>query len=302
MNLQYLETFVAVAKHLSFSKAAQALNLTQPAVSKHIAILEAHYGVRLINRSSRHVELTEAGHALHRYAGEILNLMASAAQEVSSFGDTVKGHLHIGASTIPGQYVLPAFLKEFGRRHPEVTIRLDITNTGSVVQQLLQETVTLGAVGAPVDDRRITVVPFAADELVLIIPADHPLAGRPEISPARLAGERILWREPRSGTRYQVEHLLTAAGIDPASFTAAGEFGSTEAIIAAVEASLGMSFVSRWAAEKARRGGRVAVAAISGTPLRRRLYLVHLRDRVLSPAVRAFLNMAREKWDAQNEG
>lgn len=295
MNLNYLETFVAVANHQSFSRAARALNLTQPAVSKHIAILEAAYGARLISRSSRRVELTEAGQALYRYATEILDLMARAARDVSSFGKTIKGHLHIGASTIPGQYVLPAVLKEFGRRYPAVTIHLDITNTGSVVRQLLQETVQVGAVGAPVDHPRIAALPFGADELVLILPADHPLAAMGEIPAELLAGERVLWREPRSGTRHEVEHLLAEAGIDPASFIRAGEFGSTEAIIAAVEAGLGLSFVSRWAAEKALRGGKAVMASIAGIPLTRQLYLIYLRDRILSPAAQAFLNVATGK-------
>lgn len=297
MNLSYLETFVTVANHRSFSGAARALNLTQPAVSKHIAVLEAIYGARLINRSSRRVELTEAGQALYRYAVEILDLMARAARDVSSFGQTIKGHLHIGASTIPGQYVLPAVLKEFGRRYPAVTIHLDITNTGSVVRQLLQETIQVGAVGAPVDHPRIAALPFAVDELVVLLPADHPLAAAKEIPPEHLAGQRVVWREPRSGTRHEVEHLLTEAGIDPASFIRAGEFGSTEAVIAAVEAGLGLSFVSRWAAEKALRGGKVVMAGIAGTPLKRRLYLIHLRDRILSPAAQAFLNVAAAKQE-----
>jgi len=295
VNPNYLETFVAVANHRSFSRAARALNLTQPAVSKHIAVLEAAYGARLINRSSRRVELTEAGQALYGYATEILDLLARAARDVSSYGKTIKGHLHIGASTIPGQYVLPAVLREFGRRHPAVTIHLDITNTGSVVRQLLQETVQVGAVGAPVDHPRIAAVPFASDELVLLLPADHPLAAMGEIPPELLAGERVIWREPSSGTRHEVEHLLTRAGIDPGSFIRAGEFGSTEAVIAAVEAGLGLSFVSRWAAEKALRGGKAAMAAIAGTPLTRRLYLIHLRDRTLSPAAQAFLSVAAAK-------
>ncbi|MDP3050686.1 MAG: LysR family transcriptional regulator, partial [Eubacteriales bacterium] len=152
MNLNYLETLVAVARYRSFSHAAHTLNLTQPAVSKHISLLEQHYGIELVSRTSRRVELTDAGQVLYNYSVQLLDTMARAYEDVRSFAGEIKGTLNIGASTIPGHYVLPPLLGRFASAYPDVKVSLEIANTGKITARLREEAIHIGAVGAPVKE------------------------------------------------------------------------------------------------------------------------------------------------------
>lgn len=289
MNLNYLETLIAVARHLNFSQAARALNLTQPAVSKHISLLEQHYGVRLVNRTSRRVKLTDAGQVLYDYAVELMDTVHRAYEDVSSFSGKIKGRLRIGASTIPGHYILPFLIGEFTRAFPGVQPSLVISNTGKVTAMLREDAIHIGAVGAPVTDDDIACLPFAQDELVLAVPAGHRFDGRTEIDPSELAGERLVSREPQSGTRKVIEKWLTGAGIGPDTFVSAGEFGSTEAVLAAVEAGLGISFVSRWPVARAGQG-KIRTPGVRGLAIKRGLYLIYARNRVITRPTQAFID------------
>lgn len=290
MNLNYLETLVAVAEQKSFSRAAAALNLTQPAVSKHIAYLEAYYGTTLVNRTSRRVELTEAGAVLYRYARHVLEMMARARDEVDASATAVRGRLTIGASTIPGHYVLPRLIGDFNRSYPEVAISVEIAGTGKVIRMLLDDSVHLGAVGALIQDERLNFIPFARDEIVLAVPRHHPLAGCKTVAPQAVAREKLVWREEQSGTRRVVENALLAAGVRPEELHITAELGSTEAILAAVEAGLGISFISRLAAEGRARAGTVSLVRLQGAPFTRHLYLVHLQSRPLTRPAAAFID------------
>ncbi len=290
MNLNYMETLVAVARYHSFSQAAQALSLTQPAVSKHIALLEQHYGVQLVNRTSRRVELTDAGRVLYDYAVQIIDAVNRAYEDVSSFSGEIKGRLRIGASTIPGHYILPPLIGEFSKRFPGVKPSLEISNTGKITALLHKEAINIGAVGAPVADDNIACEPFAEDELVLAVPVGHRFDRRAEIEPSELAGERLVSREPQSGTRRVIEQWLTAAGIGLDTFAPAGEFGSTEAVLAAVEAGLGISFVSRWSVARAREMGKIWTLSVRGFSIKRSLYLIYARNRVITRPTQAFID------------
>lgn len=293
MNLNYLETFVMVAKHKSFSRAAKALSLTQPAVSKHIAMLETHYGTKLVNRTSRRVELTDAGIVLYHFAGRIIAITQRAKEEISSFAEDVKGRLAIGASTIPGHYVLPRMISKFKELYPLVDVSLEVSNTGKIVNRLHEEAIHVGVVGAPVDCVEINCTAFMSDELVLVIPAGHPLSSRKELVADDLVGEKLIVREQDSGTRRVIEEKLTAAGVPLDSIPIAGEFGSTESVLAAVEAGLGISFVSRWAAEKAALSGRVELRTLKDVNMSRNLYLIYPKDRILSRPTHAFISFVK---------
>ncbi|MBO8127789.1 MAG: LysR family transcriptional regulator [Peptococcaceae bacterium] len=295
MNLSYLETFITVARLQSFSLAAKALNLTQPAVSKHIALLENHYGIKLIDRSSRRVELTEAGETLLRYAQQVVDTLQAAEAKLHSFAIGVRGKLVIGASTIPGHYVMPGLISTYQRRYPHVKTYLEVSGTGHIVARLLEGAISIGAVGAPVEHPHIASQPFAVDEIVLIAPPQYRLAQKTSLEPSDLVGERIVWREKTSGTRQVVETKLAEAGINPRDLQNAGEFGSTEAVVAAVSAGAGMSFVSRYAAERAARDGRVQIVPLENVSLERPLYLIYPRERLLSPPAQAFLNFVQSR-------
>lgn len=294
MNLNWLKTFVTLAETRSFSRTARELNLTQPAVSKHIAALESLFGTKLFDRSRRSVTLTEAGNALLPYAQKILTALVAATEEISSFAATVKGTLIIGASTIPGHYVLPPLIQRFRHQYPEVTVNLQIADTGQIVQRVLAGDLLLGAVGALKPLPALEAIPFAEDEIVLVLPENHPLAQNPTLDPTLLSELEFVWRERESGTRHVVEKELEKAGINPANLKIVAELSTTEAVLAAVEAGMGASFVSRRAAEKRARNGLLTLHRLHGVPLTRKLYLVHLRNRFLPPPVTAFIDFARQ--------
>ncbi len=290
MNLNYLETLIAVARYQSFSRAAQNLNLTQPAVSKHISLLEQHYGIQLVSRTSRRVELTDAGQVLYNYALQMADTMGRAYEDVRSFTGEIKGSLNIGASTIPGHYVLPPLLGRFAARYPEVKVSLEIANTGKITGRLRENAIHIGAVGAPVEDEGIACQAFAEDEIVLAVPVGHPFADRMEVSPSDLIGQRMVSREKQSGTRRIIEESLRRNNIPPDVFRTAGEFGSTEAVLAAVEAGLGLSFVSRWSVQRAEELDKVWTIRVKNLSIRRSLYLIYARDRVVTRPTQAFLD------------
>ncbi|MEW6574504.1 MAG: selenium metabolism-associated LysR family transcriptional regulator [Bacillota bacterium] len=295
MNLNWFKTFVSIAHTGSFSRTARDLNLTQPAVSKHVAGLESLYGVQLIDRSRRSLTLTEAGSALLPFAQNILATVEQAAQEIASFSDILKGRLAIGASTIPGEYVLPQIIRRFRKQYPQVSINLEIADTGKISRRVIEDNLSLGAVGALKSVNGLKAIPFAEDELVLVLPPDHPLARKKVVGASALIGQDIVWRESGSGTRQTVEEGLRNAGIDLENLRIVAEIGSTEAVLAAVEAGMGISFVSRWAAEDRVKNGRLVMRCMQGLPLNRTLYLIHPANRALPRTVKAFIDFVAQK-------
>lgn len=295
MNLDWFKTFVSIANTRSFSRTARDLSLTQPAVSKHVAGLEGLYGIQLIDRSRRCVTLTEAGLALLPFAQKVLATVEEAAQEIESFGKVVKGILTIGASTVPGEYVLPQIIRRFRKTYPQVNISLEIADTGKIIRRVLEDNLSLGAVGALKSVKGLKAVPFAEDELVLILPPNHPLARRKALGAPALMGKEIVWRESNSGTRQIIEKELRSAGITLNDLRITAEIGSTKAVIAAVEAGMGISFVSRWAAEDRMKSGRLVMRRIQGLSLNRTLYLIYPSNRALPRPVNAFLDFVTQK-------
>ncbi|OLN33202.1 selenium metabolism-associated LysR family transcriptional regulator [Desulfosporosinus metallidurans] len=284
MNLIRLQTLVMVARSGSISKAARELNLTQPAVTKHIQSLEEYYGKTLIDRSARETVLTEEGRLLYRYALEALRLMDEAETALSKMSKTVQGSLRIGASSIPGQYILPLALGEFIQNYPEVDIVVEMGDTGQITRLVLENKVDLGLVGNPVKERQLECYPCAEDELVLILPLNHPLAQVEEISAADLCGEKMVWREIGSGTRKTVEGWLAQAGVELGEKRGNLELGSTGAVVAAVEAGLGLSIVSIWAVVRPLTWKTLAVRRLKDLSMKRRLYVIRSTQNTRRPA------------------
>jgi DNA-binding transcriptional LysR family regulator len=295
MNLDWIRTFGTVARRRSFSRTARELNLSQPAVSKHIAALEAVYGVKLIDRSHRSVNLTEAGVALLPIALRILETIEEAGREMDSYVNNVKGALLIGASTIPGQYVLPQIIRRFRQQYPLVNISLEIADSGIIYWQVLENKLVLGAVGALQEAPGVQAVAFADDELLLVMPVGHPLAGRKSVNPPAVLNHEIIGRERGSGTRSVLEAGLKSAGISPKDLRTVVEMGSTEAALAAVEAGIGLSFVSRWAAEQRAKNGLLVLRRVKGLNLKRQLYLIYAANRFLPRPVQAFIEFAARR-------
>jgi DNA-binding transcriptional LysR family regulator len=291
LDISLLETFTLVADMGSFSAAARRLGITQPAVSLQIKSLEKELAASLIDRSGGKVLLTPAGRTAYAHAKKILADRELMISDIPRATGRVAGQLLLGASTIPGEYLLPPVLSEFRKMHPEVSISLEIRDSGGVLEKLRLEEIELGFTGAnPGDD--VAHRRFGEDRLVLITPPHHPLSTKRKVSVKALLGERYVNRRAGSGTRAKVESVITKHGIDPDELDVVAEMGTTQAVISAVQAGMGISMVSRKAAEFPARSGLIAMKGLSGVDLAREFFVVYSDQRPLSVAADAFLKTA----------
>lgn len=285
MQLKQLEIFSQVARLRSFSKAAEALYLTQPTISAHMAALEDELGVRLVVRSTKQLRLTAAGRVLSRYAAEILGLCQRAAQDVRTAASSISGTLSIAASTVPSQYLLPRVLPLLRQRYPEVFFQVRQGDSGQVTQWMAENGAELGLVGAPVQRTGLLCVPFFTERLVIVTPnAPEYRALGGQMSPEVLRRAPFLVREPGSGTRKQSEQYLKGVGLDPKNLTLAAQLESTESILQGVKNGLGVSILSGCAAQEAAGEGKILVFAPDSPLLERQFYLIYRRSSPLSPA------------------
>ncbi len=266
-----LKVFRTVAQHLNFRKAAEYLFLTQPAITLQIKALEDDLGVRLFDRSANRVSLTRQGSLLLGYANKIATLASEAEQELGAEHGTVSGQLSLGSSTTIAQYVLPRLLGAFLDEHPRVQFSLHSGNTGEIVQLLLDDKLSVGVIEGPARARGIRAEPFMQDELVLIT---SPAFESDRMSRDQLLGSNLLMREHGSGSRRVVELALEKAGLKLKSFKKAMDLDSTEAIKSAVEAGLGIGFVSRWSISKELELGVLKTAEVAGLRIARHFSLV----------------------------
>ena len=266
-----LKVFRAVAEHLNFHKAAEQLFLTQPAVTLQIQALENDLGVRLFDRAGGKISLTAQGSILLGYANKVAQLVAEAERELDGGDGKVSGELPLGVSTTIAQYVLPRLLGAFLEEHPHVQFSLHSGNTSQIVQFLLEGKVSLGLIEGPSRERGVRTEPFMEDELVLITPRSYE---SDQLSRSQLAQSSLLMREHGSGTRHVIEKALEKAGFKLKSFKNVMDLDSTEAIKSAVEAGLGVAFVSRWAISKELELGTLKLAKVAGLRIAREFTLI----------------------------
>jgi len=266
-----LKVFRAVAERLNFRKAAEHLLLTQPAVTLQIQALEKDLGVRLFDRTAGRIALTRQGTILLGYANKAASLVAEAERELGGDGADVSGELSFGVSTTIAQYVLPRLLRAFLDEHPHVQFLLRSGNTSEIVQLLLDEKVSVGLIEGPARERGVRAEPFMEDELVLITGREFPSE---RLSRAQLLTCTLLMREQGSGSRRVVENALEKAGLKLKSFQKVIGLDSTEAIKSAVEAGLGVGFVSRWAVLKEVELGTLKSAQVGGLRITRSFSLI----------------------------
>lgn len=290
MELKYIEIFCTVVELKSFSKAAQALSLTQPTISIHIKALEDEFATRLLDRMGRTVTPTREGEILYRYAREIVNLKESARQALESITETIRGKLMIGASTIPGEYILPRYLARFRIAYPDVYPSLRIEDSNDIHERVLSGEVDLGVIGTAVKDKNIVTQKFLEDELILIAPPAHD---GPALRESDLAGLPMLAREAGSGSRRSFEDHLKASGIDVDRLSIVAEIGSTQALIQAVKEGMGLAVTSRVAVEDDIRQGLLKSVRIKGFPIRRHFYIITHRLRFQSRICRTFIDFLK---------
>ena len=271
-----LVVFRAVAEQLSFRKAAEELYLTQPAVSLQIKALEEDLGVQLFNRTGAHITLTATGKVLLNYCEQVKTLFGHAEQEIAALSGEHAGQLALGASTTIAQYVLPGLLGEFCREHPRVHPTLISGNTEHIVEAVEKQKIALGFIEGPARSRDVKTELFLEDELLPIVSTAHEWAERNSVSCSEIASIPLLMRERGSGTRHVIEMALKREGVNRSSLHIVMELDSTEAIKSAVEAGLGIGFVSRWAiAKDLRLDNSFKIVEIEGVRIKRQFLFAY---------------------------
>jgi DNA-binding transcriptional LysR family regulator len=294
MDTRQLAAFCAVVEKRSFSQAAERLGVTQPAVSLQVRALEERLGQRLIDRSGRRVEPTEAGLRVYSNAKRLLQLEEQLIAEVAGGDDTeLGGTLAIGASTGPGAHLVPLLLCEFQRRHPHVRIALSIFDTYAVIDKVAARELELGVVGALRRHRSLTFDPLVSDEIVLAVPPGHPAAGG-KLTLEQLREEELISMQEGAGVRQVIEQELRRGGLPARDLEPRLELGLQESVKSAVAGGYGVAFISRTAIEGELAAGTLAVARVQGLEPRRQIWVVRSRGRPPTRALEAFLGFAAE--------
>jgi DNA-binding transcriptional LysR family regulator len=268
--------FAAVVAEGSFSAAARRLGLTQPAISLQVRGLEEHFGRALLERSGRAVRLTDAGQQAHEHALRLLSLLSDMESAIRSQGEGPAGRLHVGASTTPGECLLPLVLAAFRARYPQVQLAVEVTDTAVVLERLVKHQYDVGLVGGIAHTERLEFVPFAADELALVAPPGHPVTRAGEVSPDELRRHAFVFREEGSGTRAAAERALEQAGVT--GLPVVSVLGSGESVKRAVAAGAGLAFISACALAD-HDADRLVVVPVRGLRVRRQLYVALNRHR-----------------------
>lgn len=288
LDISLLETFMLVADLGSFSGAARRLGLTQPAVSFQVKALEKELGASLIDRSHGKVLLTPAGRTAYTHARKILADREEMIADIPRTTGEVSGVLRIGASTVPGEWLLPRFFASFKERYPRVTVCQDISESEQVIRMVRDEKVELGFVGME-PDAGLKVRKFAEDRLMAVLPRDHALATKKAVALEELSKQPWVVRSSSSGTRKRARRAFLSVGIDEDTMDIVAELGSSQAVMSAVAAGMGVAMVSSLAAEPAASSGIIAAVEVSGADLSRTFYAICSAERPLSRAAEQFL-------------
>lgn len=290
MDIRKLEVFRKVVELKSFTKAAEAALLSQPTVSEHIRSLEEELGLKLVDRLGREASPTPVGRLLYQYAVRLTQLQQEALQAIARFNGALSGEVRIGASTIPGSYILPRLLATFCRTFPDVKPVLRISDSRAIASQVLEGTVDLGLVGAIWNERGLEWMPLFADPLVLAVRPGHPLASRSSLPVAELLNHPMVLREQGSGTRKVVARILEQQGHRESDLREAATLGSNEAVREAVKAGIGLAVLSARSIAQDLRSGDLAAVPLDDAAAKRPISLIRRKNRELSPVAAAFLD------------
>jgi DNA-binding transcriptional LysR family regulator len=298
MDTRQLAAFCAVVERKSFSQAAERLGVTQPAVSLQIRSLEQRLGRQLLDRSGRRVEPTEAGRRLYASAQRVLAAEEHLLEELDAEDEgAITGTLELGASTGPGGTVVPLLLCEFQEQHPDVGVRLTVSDTQTVVDRVAGRELELGIVGAGRRHRGVAFEPFFRDEVVLACPADHRFAGK-TVSLDDLKGEKLIVMQEGAGVRQVIEDELRKAGMRLRDLDVRLELGLQESVRSAVLAGHGIAFISRLAIEADLAAGGITTARVRALDPVREIFLARATGRSETRAARAFVAFAQDRLPA----
>ena len=295
ITLPQLRAFAAVARHRHFTRAANSLLVAQPSVSYQVRELERELGVRLVEVVGRRVYLTDSGERLAERATALLNELDDIEREMREHGLGSVGRLRLGATRTVGGYALPPVLASFRKAHPHIDLQVTISNTRDVEHMLLARSLDLGVVEWKVTSPELASHPLRRDALVLVAPPDHPLTLRDRVDLAQLRGETFVMREQGSGTRALAEQAL---GQILPEIQIGLELDQPEAIARAVEAGMGLAFISEVIVARQLQSGSLRALNVEGVDLWRSFSLVFLRARPASPSMRAFQTYIEQAWTA----
>ncbi|MDQ2982984.1 MAG: LysR family transcriptional regulator [Actinomycetota bacterium] len=293
MDTRQLLAFCAVVERKSFSRAAERLGVTQPAVSLQIRSLEKRLGQKLLDRSGRRVEPTEAGRRLYQGAQRILILEEQVLQELEGVdAGELHGRLEIGASTGPGGLVLSLLLCEFQHENPEMRVAMSVFDTQTVVERVAERELELGVVGASRRHRGVTFEPFFEDEVVLAVPPGHRFAGK-SVTLAELQEEPLILMQEGAGVRQMIEDALRKQDKSLRDLEVHLELGLQESVRTAVQAGHGVTFISSATIKPDLKSGALASAKVRGLDLKRQISLARATGRAPTRAAVAFVDYAR---------
>jgi len=287
-----LQVFHTVARLLSFTKAAESLHMTQPAVTFQVRQLEEHFNTRLFDRTHNRISLTDAGKRVFVYADRIFELYGEMENGVRELTGEISGALTIGASTTIADYMLPTLLGDFNARYPEVAIHLKVSNSDGIVSMVESNAIDLGVVESPVGNKNLVVETCKQDQLVAIVPRGHPLAKERQIHFSALLDYPFICREEGSGTRDVINGYLDELPDCAAGLKVSMELGSPEAVKGAVEAGMGVSVVSRATVQKELRLGTLVTLTLD-PPLVRPFSFVHQKQKFKLRVMEELLEFAR---------
>ncbi|MFO7604154.1 MAG: LysR family transcriptional regulator [Gammaproteobacteria bacterium] len=286
MNVTFrqLKVFAAVARHLSFTRAARELHLSQPAVSMQIKQLEDTAGISLFEQIGKKIYLTEAGQEMYHYSRSIAQQLVEIEEVLAQLKGVSRGHLSIAVAST-ANYFATRLLAAFAKSYAGVSFSLDVTNRASLLRQLEQNECDLVVMGKPPEDMDLVTEAFMENPLVVIAPPDHPLAGQQGISMQRLQEETFVVREPGSGTRIAMERFFDEQGFE---LKTGMEMTSNEAIKQAVEAGLGLGIVSIHTLTLELEARHLVLLDVEKFPILRHWYVVYRQGKRLSPVAEAF--------------
>ena len=287
-----LQVFHTVARLLSFTKAAESLHMTQPAVTFQVRQLEEYFNTRLFDRTHNRISLTAAGERVYEYASQIFDLYAKMDNAVRDMTGEISGVLIIGASTTIAEYMLPALLGDFKKQYPDVNVHLKVSNSDGIVSMVENNDIDLGVVEAPVMNKNLVVEQCRNDRLVAIVHPTHELADKRQVKVKDLVTYAYIAREEGSGTREVIEEYLSGTGMKPADLSISMELGSPEAIKGAVEAGMGVSIVSEVTIHKELQLGTLVSLELD-PPLERPFSFVHQKQKFRQRAMDELLEFAR---------
>jgi DNA-binding transcriptional LysR family regulator len=290
MEMRRLEIFCKVVEFASFTKAAEALSLSQPTVSEHLKMLEEFFGEKLIDRLGREVLPTPAGRVFYQYAKNIVQLRDESVKALQQFKGHLAGSLTLGASTIPGTYLLPKVIGNFKSKYPAIKIVVKIADSAEIVNLILEGTIECGFIGSTWNDKRVLIEEISYDELVLAVHKGHRWSLQKQIQLQELIGEPFIIREQGSGTRKEMINIMENCGFASSRLNIVAEMGSTEAIKQGIIAGIGVSIISRQSLENEIKTGLIDIISMKNVKFMRPIHLIQRKNRQLSPLGKAFLD------------